>query len=133
MVKRPTKGKPFTPRRIVVQYENLDLSPAYVEGAQGMRTSKGALHVSFYSEYVKSKEEISIDIESSVSSSDAVSTTVSAPDPFISDDGEIRLVRRVESNLIFTVPVLQSLIPWLQTKLQELDTDPVPTKAQINQ
>ena len=123
MAKRPA-GKPPMTTKIVVKYENLDLPPAYVEGAQGMRTSQGALHVSFYSEYVKSKEEIRTSITlPDPSSGDPQTVQVTVPDPFQRDDGEIRIVRRVESNLVFTTPVLRSLIPWLQQKLLELETN----------
>ncbi len=117
-VKRPTV-------RAVIEYENMGFRPAYVEGAQGMRTAQGALHVSFYSEYAKSKESLNGVIKNPLDSSsgDTQGVEVSFPDPFLSSDGEYRIVRRVESTLIFTEPFLRTLIPWLQIKLKELETD----------
>ena len=41
-----------------ILYENLDIDPAYVEGAQGIHTPQDALHVKFYSEYLREKNEL---------------------------------------------------------------------------
>lgn len=120
MANRPA-GKSPARTKIVVEYENLELKPAYVEGAQGMRTSHGALHVSFYSEYTKSKAQLKGETRS-LAANNAETVQVTFPDPFLSGD-EIRIVRRVESALILTVPVLRSLVPWLQSKLQELESN----------
>ena len=122
MAKRPAEKSPAL-TKIVVEYENLELKPVYVEGAQGMGTTQGALHVSFYSEYTKSKAELKGKTRSSeLAANNAARVQVSFPDPFLSGD-EIRIVRTVESALILTAPVLRSLIPWLQLKLQELESN----------
>ena len=35
---------------IVLEYENIDLPPAYVDNAQGIIKTKGIFHLMFYSE-----------------------------------------------------------------------------------
>jgi hypothetical protein len=108
--------------KVLLEYENLGVPPAYVEGAQGMRTPLGALQVSFYSEYIKPRETLELDVESQVSlDNDTVSLKVLQQDPFMSDPQHIRMARRIEANLIFTLPALQALIPWLQQKLDEME------------
>ena len=108
--------------KIVLEYENMDLAPAYVEGAQGMRTPLGALHVSFYSEYIKPIESLELPVETqSVSDDTSVTLKVFQPDPFIAEAQKIRMVRRIEANVILTLPALQALIPWLQQKLDEME------------
>lgn len=106
--------------KAVIEYQNTDaVKPAYVEGAQGMRTSKGALHVSFYSEYLQHSKELSGQVTES-REGNVTTVSIAAPDPFGSDQGKVHIVRRIEANLIFTIPALQSIVPWLQQKLDEL-------------
>ena len=112
---------PKTPTRAVIEYENVDVRPAYVEGAQGMRTPQGALHVSFYSEYVKARDKLNSQVTSnSKPGENSVTIAIASGDPFGIDDDEIRIVRRIEASLILTVPALQTIVPWLQQKLNEL-------------
>lgn len=109
--------EPSTPK-LIIEYENEDIRPAYVEGAQGTRTPQGALHVAFYSEFMKTQKKIQATVKKTDDPKDG--TALVASDPFMFDNGELHIVRRVEANLIFTVPALESLIPWLTGKLQEM-------------
>ena len=108
--------------KVVLEYENLDLAPTYVEGAQGMRTPLGALQVSFFSEYIKPIEPLELPVETHAASDNtSVSLKVLQRDPFLSEAQQIRMVRRIEANVILTLPALQALIPWLQQKLDEME------------
>ena len=109
-------------QNVVIEYENADLTPAYVEGAQGVRTQKGALQINFYSEYLKPLSEVQpkINVVENAAGSKEVIMSLSQADPFGLDTGSITIVRRVEASLILTAPALQSIIPWLQQKLDEL-------------
>ena len=117
------KESPLEPSqpKLIIEYENEDIRPTYVEGAQGARTPQGALYVSFYSEFVKTQKKIQATVKKTDDSDDSKDgTALVAQDPFMFDNGELHIVRRVEANLIFTVPSLESLIPWLTGKLQEM-------------
>ena len=117
----PSKPAPSPPTGAVVQYENLDLPPAYVEGVQGMATPQGALQVSFYSEFLKPHDEVACELEATVQPEvSGIALRVEAKDPFGLDGGQLRIVRRIEANLVFTVPALKAVVPWLQQKLNEL-------------
>ena len=110
--------------RAVIEYENLDVSPAYVEGAQGVKTPQGALHVSFYSEFFKHKNVLKPRIARSGNDGGTTTYTVTdAPDAFGLDAGDITIVRRIESSMIMTVPTLRAIVPWLQMKLNELENE----------
>ena len=117
MAKAPTKSP-----TAVIQYENMEaLAPVYAEGAQGMLTSNGSLHVSFYSEYIKPKSRLEPQSRNAVQQ-DQNSLTVQfeAPDPFGLDQGNVEIVRRIETSVVITKPFLVRLIPWLQGKLDEI-------------
>ena len=108
--------------KVVLEYENMDLAPTYVEGAQGMRTPLGSLQVSFYSEYIKPIESLELPVETQAASDDtSVTLKVLQRDPFIAETQQVRMVRRIEANVILTLPALQALIPWLQQKLNEME------------
>jgi len=99
-----------------MEYENLNLPPAYVDGAQGMLSpNKDVLHVSFYSERLAGKPKLSAVSEKI----DENTYQASFGDSFGLDTGDVCFIRRVEANLIFTRSALENIIPWLQ---QQLDT-----------
>ena len=102
----------------ILEYENLDLPPAYVDGAQGVLSpSKDVLHVSFFSERMAGSEELTA---YATPSQDGKTFGANVGDPFGVDTNEVRVIRRVEANLIFTPEALKQLIPWLKQKLNEL-------------
>ena len=108
------------PTEVVVEYENTDITPVFVEGAQGMKTPNGALQVSFYSEHMKPLETlatVSVPIEDPDRQGDLKFKT---KDPFGLDTGSITIVRRIEASLFLTEPSLKILINWLNLKLLEL-------------
>ena len=111
------KSRRSQQRKVAVEYENLDMPFAYVEAAQGALSQKGALHVNFFMEYIKSKTELRP--MSTVSASDN-SEAYSFPDPFGMDGQDLRVVRSVQANLIFSEEALEVLVPWLQQKLAEM-------------
>ena len=114
-MKTPTKGGL---ENVIVEYENLDTPPAYVESVQGMVSPNGVLHVSFFSERIKGLETLSGSLTAQQLEEGQMSASTTIPDPFGLDGKEIRLLRRVEANLIFTPDAIERLIPWLQNQLQ---------------
>ena len=109
------------PRKIVIEYEGTDLPPVYVEGAQGMTTPKGFLQVSFFSEYVKARGNLGAKVMETAESAGVTSMRIQAEDPYGLDKGEMRIVRRIEANLILSPPALRDIVSWLQLKLHELE------------
>ena len=111
----------LSPKKATVQYQNADLTPAYVDGAQGLVTQNGALCVNFYSEYVKPLSEISSQGSRAQTIEPGVSQlTMRHGDPFGLDTDEITIIRRIEASLFMTRPVLESIVPWLQQRLDEI-------------
>ena len=108
-------------KKIAIEYENLDLPPAYVDSAQGVVTGKGILQLALYSESTKPLASLSGGVEAIQDrGSGTVDVRVRNVDPFGLDGEQVTLVRRVEANLFITERGLADLIPWLQTKLDEL-------------
>lgn len=114
------KGKEVRRGKAIVEYENLDLPPAYVEAAQGMPTPQGALHVSFYSERIGCLTNLEGQVEFNDNESGMSGMRIGVGSPFGVNGEQVRLIRRVEANLIFTPRALESLIPWLQQQLRSL-------------
>ena len=106
--------------RVVVEYENLDIPPAYVESVQGAPSPHGVLHASFFSERIKGLETLSgtMKVREGEEGRTSISSTIA--DPFGMDGEELRVIRRVEANLIFTPDAIERLIPWLQQHLDAM-------------
>ncbi len=107
-------------QRVVVEYENLDIPPAYVESVQGAASPNGVLHVSFFSERIKGLESIPGTVTVQVDESGMTSLSSMVADPYGMDREEFRVIRRVEANLIFTANAIERLIPWLQHQLDAM-------------
>ena len=104
---------------LVVTYDNLaDLAPRYAEGAQGMVTPTGALHLCFYSEYFRPAREL----RAKPQEADEPNTAqYKPPEPYQPDaDGAVHVVRRIETSVILTERVLAALIPWLEQRLSDM-------------
>ena len=104
----------------VVEYENLDLDPAYVEFVQGMVSPGGVLHISFFNDRIKGLDRLSGKAVTRAVQQDVVDVSTAMPDPFGLDGNEIKITRRVEANLILNADAVERLIPWLQAKLNEM-------------
>ena len=112
-----TRSSKNNQNKVTLEYENLDLPPSYVDGVQGMLSpNKDVLHVSFFSDRTASLSKLSA---SATMSEDGQTFKADLGDSFGLDTGNVRLIRRVEANLIFTQDSLERIIPWLQ---QQLDT-----------
>ena len=107
---RPSVGS------VVIEYENSDNTPVYVEGAQGVLTPKGSLQVSFYSENMRPKTNLSTTLDQS-----GTVVNVKTEDPFGLDVGEIHIVRRIEADLILTLPTLKAVTAWFNNKIGEME------------
>ena len=106
---------------VKIEYENTDIQPQYIEGAQGMLTQKGALHFTLYSEYIKQLEEVNAEATQIQSDSPAdVAVNLSRKDPFGLDTSSITLIRRLEGSFVVTAPALRSIIDWLEKKHNEM-------------
>ena len=118
MTKRLMKPKV---ENVKIEYENTDLPPRYIEGAQGLVTQKGTLQFSLHSEFVKHIDEINTEATQIQSESQSgVTINLSQADPFGLDTGRITLTRRIEGNFVITAPALRSIIDWLENKHAEM-------------
>lgn len=110
------------PTKVVVEYENLDREPVYVEGAQGQMTPQGSLYVSFFTDHIKGKqrlESISTIQGPTVGTSDRIDAQME--EPFGSGTDDLHMVRRVGANLIIPLKALKIIIPWLQTQVKQME------------
>ena len=108
-----------TSRSIPIEYINLDSHPpVYAEQAQGVVMPNGNLHLLFYTESMKVNEKLSAGFKEN-DKGDAVLDMV---DPY--GLPEFGLIRNVVSHLILSQSTLESLIPWLQSKLDLIRTEP---------
>ncbi len=112
---------PQAPTKAVIEYEGTDIPPVYVEGAQGMHTPQGALQMSLYSEYVKPRENLTATVADTSVPAGTRAMRIRTEEPYGLDKGSIRIVRRIEANLILTPPFLRRLVPWLQQQLHDLE------------
>ena len=121
MQKEKTSRPRQRPSRAIIQYKNLDMEPVYVEGAMGGLTQRGSLHVSFFADYLKPPEQTEVTTKKG---DDEGSFGIPMKDPFgIQTGNPICVVRRIEASIVFTEPMLRTLIPWLQSKLDEIDNE----------
>ena len=117
MARKPAGATPTA----IVQYDNVDIPPVYVEGAQGLLTPQGALQIAFFSEYIKPLAEVRTSVAAeAVHDGEAVTISFSAQDPFGLDGKQIHLIRRVEAHLVLTEAGVRQLLPWLHQKLDEM-------------
>ena len=120
-------NRPKSQRRSggVMEYQNDDLAPVYVESVQGVATSRGSLQMMFFSDYVSHHKDTPIKLTQPPDQPPGT-LDVQSEDPFRFAEQDIRIVRRVEANLIMTLPALKALVPWLQLKIQELESKGTP-------
>ena len=120
-------NRPKSPRRRagVVEYQNDDLAPVYVESVQGVSTPRGSLQMMFFSDYISHHKDAPI-LLTQAPDQPPGTLDVKTEDPFRLAEKDIRIVRRVEANLIMTLPALKALVPWLQIKIEELESKITP-------
>ena len=116
MARKPAAATPTA----IIQYDNVDLPPVYVEAAQGMLTPLGALQIAFYSEYIKPLAEVRSSGTAQSVDGDGVAFSFSAKDPFGLGGKQIHLTRRIEAHLVLTEASVRQLVPWLLQKLDEM-------------
>ena len=122
------KGKSPPQQRVIFETENEDLRPVYVEGAQGGITPKGSLQVSFYLDFLKPSKQLKARITKTGQETGQAAFRISPGDPFGLDSNRLHFVRKIEATLVFTAPTLKSLIPWLQSKLDEMTQNESPNE-----
>ena len=106
---------------VKIKYENADIPPRYVDGAQGLVNQKGVLQFSLYSEFMKQTDEINTDAKQIQGDSPSELTiNLSKADPFGLDTGHITITRRIEGNFVITAQALRSIINWLEKKHDEI-------------
>ena len=110
------------PRHKVIEYENDDLAPVYVESVQGMRTGRGSLQIMFFSDYIGHQKNATELTVTTPPGKPPGTVDINVGDPFRAADGSFRVVRRIEANLILSLPALKALVPWLQLKIDELES-----------
>ena len=113
------------PTKANIEYTGTDIPPVYVEGAQAMKTPQGALQVDFYSEYIKPRDMLKATMQTIKQSNNLATMRLQADDPYGmgSGTGNITIMRRIEARFILTAPALRSILPWLQSKLADLESE----------
>ena len=115
---QPGPAKPIN--AFSVELENADIPPVSVDGAQGVLFQKDLIKIMFYSDRLKALPTLGKQGELSTEKEGKTRVSVSVENPFGLDRGEVNITRRVEAHLIFTVSALESIVPWLQERLDEM-------------
>ena len=110
---------PETPS-IRIDYENLDMPPRYVEGAQGIPTPKGALQCYLFSDYVVPPQTMVPEAKTRKEGENAFAVDMRVQDPYGLQGGQMRIVRRVEANVILSEAAARELHTWLGQVLGQM-------------
>ena len=122
MEKRRLELTPLETFRAEVEYVAEDTWPVYVNGCHGLSETHGVLMVSFYSEHIQPTPALVIEGATSPGRTpDERKVDLPAPDPYQLASGKVRIVRRVEANLVMTLPTVKSMVDWLQKKIKEME------------
>ena len=110
------------PPKVTVEYESLDVPPRYVEGVQGLVTTKGAIQMYFFSDFVTPPPRL----EPTVRFGDAdpegdVRVDMKLDDPYGLKGESLRVTRRIEANLVLPVSALRELHAWSGQLIQQLE------------
>ena len=111
-----------TPKGVSIKYTNTEivLEPSYVEGAHGGVTPEGALHVSFFSDYMEPSGKIRMEAAPDSTENSLTVNVNQAENSQIDEEGYLAVTRKIEASLLINEKALEKLIGWLQTKLQEM-------------
>ena len=111
------------PPDVVIEYENLEASPSYIEGIHGLVTPKGAVQMYFYSDYVT--PPLRLEPETSLPEADEEQGfRVKVDNPYQTMSGGVRIVRRIGANLVVTPNVLREIHTWMGNLLQGMEEHP---------
>lgn len=116
------------PPRVSVEYESMDIPPRYVEGVQGMATPKGAVQIYFFSDYIL-PPPAGPGARAAIAGADAEGMTldIRIEDPYGVQSGQLRVVRRVEANLVLSLAAVQDLHNWTGQFLQKAAEQAAPS------
>ena len=109
------------PPRVSLEYESVDIPPRYVEGVQGLVTAKGAVQIYFYSDYVVPPATLEAKTRLREADADGVSVDMRIEDPYGIQGGDVRMVRRVEANLVLSAAALRDLNTWTGQILKQIE------------
>ena len=114
-----------------IEYEALDAPPRYVEGVQGLVTNKGAVQIYFFTDFVTPPPRLDPEVRTRDTDSDGeFSVDMKIDDPYGMKDGNIRVTRRIEANLVLTVAALRDLHVWSGQLIQQLEKQ---ARSRVNQ
>ena len=98
------------PPRVTVEYESLDLPPRYVEGVQGMVTSKRSVQLYFFSDLITPPAQLEPTARMrDADTGEGVTVDMTLDDPYGLLTGHIRVKRRIEANLVLPATTLREL------------------------
>ncbi len=113
---------PKQPKGVLIEYANPDDStnPSYVEGAQGLVTRGKMLHVSFFSEFRKTKSTLLCDATKTENPNILAVKTEDMDPHSPNEDGNLVVIRRIEASILVDAASLENIVAWLQEKLQDM-------------
>ncbi len=106
-----------------IKYENLDMPPRYVEGVQGIPTPKGSVQCYLFSDYVMPPEMI----EPKATRVNENILNIEIQDSYGLQRDQVRMVRRIEANVILSQAAARELHRWLGEYLEQMATHEVST------
>ena len=110
------------PPKVTVEYESLDVPPRYVEGVQGLVTNKGAVQMYFFSDLVTPPPRLDPTVRIGDADSEGdIAVDMKIDDPYGLKDGNLRVTRRIEANLVLPVAALRDLHAWSGQLIQQLE------------
>ena len=105
--------------RIEIEYENLEMPPRYVEGMQGLPTAQGGLQCYFFSDYVLPPPKLSPETRTREDEG-SVSIDIRLQDPYGLQGGSVRILRRVEANIVLSETAARILHSTLGQLIEQM-------------
>ena len=119
MARAATRPKP---PKVTVEYESLDVPPRYAEGVQGLITTKGAVQMYFFSDFVTPPASIEPTVRfGDTDAGGDVRVDMKIDDPYGLKGGKLRVTRRIEANLVLPLNALRELHTWTGQLIQQLE------------
>ena len=117
------------PPKCRIEYENLDMQPRYVEGVQGVPTPRGSVQCYLFSDYVIPPETI---VPKTRRLSKNI-VNIEIQDPYGLQCDQVRIVRRVEANVILSEAAARELHRWLGEYLEQMAINEMGITAQVQE